>query len=275
MKDLLNLLSSGDYTTFIILSLIFIFVWLFKDMKKSLLETKKSDLDFIDQSIESYAQSLKAIYLYLNNSINENDLIGILYSSYKYFDKNVLDIIDKFTHTSYIITSEEKATLLINLSKELKCKLSILKDKQLHITINKNYKLTIFDFLDSTSKNNFDIYCNAFLFSLIILTISYSAFEIIIVSISNHENIIPLIIYIFMFMFWILSIQISIDLLIKKCYKKIYLFILFLVLPLVLTYFILICKYYIIKIILLTIFIITVVISFSINVVYSKSLYKK
>ncbi|MDU0323810.1 hypothetical protein RWZ02_14125, partial [Clostridium butyricum] len=73
MKDLANLLLEGDYTLFMILALMLIFVWLFKDIKKSLLETKKHDLDFLDQSINSYAQVLKTIYLFLNNSIDEND----------------------------------------------------------------------------------------------------------------------------------------------------------------------------------------------------------
>lgn len=90
MKDLANLLLEGDYTLFMILALMLIFVWLFKDIKKSLLETKKHDLDFLDQSINSYAQVLKTIYLFLNNSIDENDLLNNMYSSYQYFDDSII-----------------------------------------------------------------------------------------------------------------------------------------------------------------------------------------
>ena len=103
MKDLLNLLVEGNYTLFIVLASMIIFVWLFKDIKKSLLETKNQDLDFLDQSINSYAQVLKTIYFYLNNSTDEHDLISNMYLSYKYFDKSIIEKIDYFTSHSFIM----------------------------------------------------------------------------------------------------------------------------------------------------------------------------
>ncbi len=275
MKDLLDLLNSGDYITLIILSLIFIFIWLFKDMKKSLLEIKKSDLTFIDQSIEYHAKSLKSIYFFLNDSISQGELLDTLYSSYKYLDKNIIDVIDKFS-SSYIISSEEKSTLLINLSKELKGKISILKDKQLHQTINKNYKLCIFDFWDTANKNNFNTYYNAFLYSLIILTISASTLELIIYIYSlTPQNSIILTILILGCMLWLFLLPISIELLFKKLYKKLYLFILFFLSPFASAYFIHICQYYIVKIFIIIIFIICIFINFYVNFKYLESLHKK
>ncbi|WP_252244523.1 MULTISPECIES: hypothetical protein [unclassified Clostridium] len=276
MKDLLDLLNSGDYITLLILSLIFIFIWLFKDMKKSLFEIKRSDLTFIDQSIEYHAQSLKSIYFFLNNSISESELLDTLYSSYKYLDKNIIDVIDKFSSSSSIISSEEKSTLLINLSKELKGKISILKDKQLHQTINKHYKLCIFDFGDIANKNNFDIYYNAFLYSLIILTISASTVELsTYIYTLTPENSIPLTILILGDMFWLFLLPISIELLLKKLYKKLYLFILFFLSPFASAYFIHICQNYICKIFIIIIFIICIFINFYVNFKYSKLLHKK
>lgn len=120
MKDLLNLLVEGNYTLFIVLASMIIFVWLFKDIKKSLLETKNQDLDFLDQSINSYAQVLKTIYFYLNNSTDEHDLISNMYLSYKYFDKSIIEKVDYFTSHSFIMTPEKKSQLLTELSKEIK-----------------------------------------------------------------------------------------------------------------------------------------------------------
>lgn len=276
MKDLLDLLHNGDYTTLVTLSLIIIFIWLFKDMKKSLLDIKKSDLNFIDQSIESHSQSLKAINLFLNDSISDIDLLNILYSSYKYFDTHILDLINKFTSSSYIISSLDKSILLMDLSKELKRKISQLKDNQLHSTINKNYKLSIFYFFDTASKNNFDIYLNAFLYSVIILTVSSISLELIMkIYLSDSKTSVPLFVLIVGYIFWLFLLPISIDLLLKKCYKKIYLFVLFFLSPFVLTYFMHICQYYIGKILLIILFVVSISISFYVNLKYSELLHKK
>ncbi|OPJ63722.1 hypothetical protein [Clostridium chromiireducens] len=276
MKDLLDLLKNGDYTTFFIFVLIFIFIWLFKDMKKTLLETKKSDLNFIDQSIESHALSLKAVYFFLNNSKSENDLLTTLYSSYKYFDKHILEIVDKFSASSCIISQEEKSKLLITLSKELKGKITILKEKQLYQTVDKDYKLSIFYFWDTASKNNFDIYYNAFLYSLIILVISVTSLELIMhLYTLEPKTSVPLIVLIIGYLFWLFLLPISINVLLKKDFKKICLLILFSISPFVLTYFIHIFENYIFKIVILTIFIISISINFYVDIKYLKLLRNK
>lgn len=276
MKDLLDLLNKSNYTSLFISSLIFIFVWLFKDMKKSLLETKKSDLNFIDESIESHAKSLKAINFFLNNSISKDDLLDTLYSSYKYFDKSILDTIDKFTSSSYIITSEERSAILINLTKQLKDKINILKDKQLHLTIDKKYKLSIFNFWDMSSRNNFEIYYNAFLYSLVVLSVSLCILELVMqFYILEHQIFILLVALIIAYVFWLFLLPISIELLLKKYYKKRLLFILFFLSPFVSAYLIYICQSYIIKIFILIIFIMSILANFFINLRYSKLIYKK
>lgn len=276
MKDLLDLLNSKNYSALIIISLTLIFIWLFKDMKKSLLETKKSDLNFIDQSLESYAQSLKALYSFLNNYICENALLDILYSSYKYFDKHIIDDIDMFTSSRNIITYEQKLNLLINLSKKFKDKIDILKEKQLHQTITKNHKLFIFDFVDLISKNNLDVYYNAFLHSSVILSIS-SISLVLITLIYTFDTKLSIILTIFMitFIFWLFLLPISIELLLKKYYKKTFLFILLFLSPFASIYFIYTCPNYIGKILILITFIISLIINFYLNVKYAKLLNKK
>jgi hypothetical protein len=276
MNNLTDLFIHGDYATLTILLSIFVFVWLFKDMKKSLLETKKSNLDFIDQSIESHAQSLKAIYFFLNNSISKNDLLDTLYSSYKYFDKHILDIVYKFTSSNYSITSEAEMILLINLSKELKDKISMLKDIQFHQTINKNHKFFIFDFENTVSKNNFDIYLNAIFYSLIIILVSaYTLKFIMMLYTLELQASIPLIIFTIALIFWLLLLSISIDLLIKKYYKKIYLFILFFISPFASISLIFICPNYTGKIVILILFIISIFINYYVDIKYAKSFHKK
>ena len=226
MKDLANLLLEGDYTLFMMLALMLIFVWLFKDIKKSLLETKKHDLDFLDQSINSYAQVLKTIYLFLNNSIDDNDLLNNMYSSYQYFDDSIIKKIDHFASSRFILTQENKFSLLIDLSEEIKNKLKLLKNNQLHSTIKKNYTFSTFEFFDMVSRNHLDIYCNAFLYSMIIFTLSLSLLSLALESLRlNTLNLIMLTAYAISFIFWLFSISISVDLLIHKRYKKPLLFI--------------------------------------------------
>lgn len=221
MKDLLNLLVEGNYTLFIVLASMIIFVWLFKDIKKSLLETKNQDLDFLDQSINSYAQVLKTIYFYLNNSTDEHDLISNMYLSYKYFDKSIIEKVDYFTSHSFIMTPEKKSQLLTELSKEIKNKLQLLKNKQLHSIIDKNYAFSTLGIFDTLSRNHFDVYSNAFLYSISIFTVSLI---LLIISLKfltlNALNVILLIVYVLTFIFWLLSILISIELLLGKTLQK-------------------------------------------------------
>jgi hypothetical protein len=276
MKDLLNLLVEGNYTLFIVLASMIIFVWLFKDIKKSLLETKNQDLDFLDQSINSYAQVLKTIYFYLNNSTDEHDLISNMYLSYKYFDKSIIEKIDYFTSHSFIMTPEKKSQLLTELSKEIKNKLQLLKNKQLHSIIDKNYAFSTLEIFDALNRNHFDVYCNAFIYSILIFTVSLI---LLIISLNfltlNALNVILLIIYVPTFIFWLISILISIELLLGKHYKRPLLFILFVFLPVILTYFIVVCPYSIIKLFLVIIFSTSVVASFFVNVKYSKRIRNK
>lgn len=276
MKDLLNLLLEGNYTLFIILASMIIFVWLFKDIKKSLLETKKHDLDFLDQSINSYAQVLKTIYFYLNNSTDENDLISNMYSSYTYFDKTIIEKIDYFTSNSLIIAPEKKSQLLIEISNEIKNKLQLLKNEQLHSIIDKNYAFSTFGIFDILSRNHFDVYWSAFLYSISIFTVSLILLLISLKFITlNYLNVIMLIVYALTFIFWLFSISISMELLFKKQYKRPLLFILFVFLQVILTYLILVCPYFILKLFFVIIFSTSVAASFFVNVKYSKGISNK
>lgn len=274
MKDiveLINLLNSGDYTTLTAIVIIFIYIWLFKDIKNSLLDTKKSNLKFIDKSIEAHAQSIKSIYLFTNNSINECDLLDTLYSSHIYFDNHVLDLIEKLISTNNVITLKENSNLLISLAEELKRKLHILKNKQYYDAINKNHKLSIFDFGDKTIQNNFDIYLNALFYSSITMAISLMFLYLFLqFSILGLNYLLPTVILLIFYIFWLLLTQISLDLFLQKYYKKKYLFVIFFLSPFVLTYLIKSCENYIIKIVFLLMFIISVISQFYVNIQYSK-----
>lgn len=272
MKDLANLLLEGDYTLFMILALMLIFVWLFKDIKKSLLETKKHDLDFLDQSINSYAQVLKTIYLFLNNSIDENDLLNSMYSSYQYFDDSIIKKIDHFTSSKFILTQENKFSLLIDLSEDIKNKLKLLKNNQLHSTIKKNHDFSTFEFFDMVNRNHLDIYGNAFLYSMLILCISLNLLRFALESFMlSTLNLIILTASIVSFILWFFSISISIDLLIHKHYKNPLLFILFVLMPFILAYFFKIYPYFMVKLLFVFIFICSIIISFFMNVKYAKN----
>ncbi|WP_205673202.1 hypothetical protein, partial [Acinetobacter junii] len=107
------------------------------------------------------------------------------------------------------MTPEKKSQLLTELSKEIKNKLQLLKNKQLHSIIDKNYSFSTLEIFDALNRNHFDVYCNAFIYSILIFTVSLI---LLIISLNfltlNALNVILLIIYVPTFIFWLISILI-------------------------------------------------------------------
>ncbi|MDU0323227.1 hypothetical protein RWZ02_11175, partial [Clostridium butyricum] len=180
--------------------------------------------------------------------------------------------IDHFASSRFILTQENKSSLLINLSEEINNKLKLLKNNQLHSTIKKNYAFSTFEFFDMVSRNHLDIYCNAFLYSMIIFTIVLSLLIFTLeFSMLNALNLIILTVSIVSCLLWLFSISMSIELLIDKRYKNPLFFILFVLLPFILAYFIKIFPYSLLKLLFVFIFICSIIISFFMNVKYAKN----
>lgn len=135
----IEFIFTQDYTKLFLLVLLLIFVWLYKEIKQSLFDKKKSDFQFIDESITIYSKTLTYISYYLKSNDNDNEklLLESFIELQKYSDENILIVINEFLLKNNSSTLGEKETILKNLMSSMIKKLNFLKKHQVYSTINK------------------------------------------------------------------------------------------------------------------------------------------
>ena len=175
MDSLINYLNKGDYYSLIILLSIFILTWLYKTIFSNLQTKKKSDLDFIDNSIKAHSRCLLEIHKKTDlGSNNLSEIYESLYGLFEYTDDTIIKEINSY------INGTDSATLL-SISKLINEKVISLRKKQQHSSITKNYEPFFLDALfDYFNKINLDILLQPILYILGLIYASLSIYNIFI-----------------------------------------------------------------------------------------------
>lgn len=213
IKEIYNSLMDGDYYSLGVLLFIVISIVLFKDIKKSLVDNRKVDLQFIDESITAYARVYRTVSFFRDRKIEKYELLDELSLGYKYFDESTIKKLYRLINNVDIFSDETK--IIEELLKDIEAKLHYLKRQQIYDSIIKENQLTSDDFIKYLIKNNFEIYIKTLLSTIISLIIVYN---FIIISINNHGKEIQYIsswVFILGLIVFIISLSLAIDLMIK------------------------------------------------------------
>ncbi|WP_017416747.1 hypothetical protein [Clostridium tunisiense] len=90
LSEITKLILNGDYTSLIWLILLALFIFLFKEFKKSNSEIDELTQKRADSALEVYSKALAALVKCRNNAIDKSQLIDSLYAVYPFTAKDVI-----------------------------------------------------------------------------------------------------------------------------------------------------------------------------------------
>lgn len=174
-------IRNGNYFSLIVISLLIISYWIFKELRKSYLDSKNKDYTFMEESIRTHSAALFALNSYLENSITINDLNKALENLVLYSQPSTLAIL-----AEWLIHSEE--IYLKKLHSEIICELKDLKESQTFIYKKHDVESFSYDFIYSIRKSNIDTLFYPIAYTIFLLLVLFMIYLVTIRDINSPNK---------------------------------------------------------------------------------------
>ncbi|WP_010241519.1 hypothetical protein, partial [Clostridium arbusti] len=214
LQFIIKLINDGNYEVIFYTIIIILFLWIFKEFRKTKLESDTLGCNRINDALKLYGKALFSIIQYQNGIFSYSSVFENLYALFPYATKEIIDLINEFSKHS---DPNNVVNLKLYLEKEVKYLKSLQYDDVSFRFDNK--------FLNAISyyynKNNFSSFIipvvNSFVCITSILILVIYLFSFASANVFNRIIICILIFTLIMHAFLIIA---TVDLIFNKKFQK-------------------------------------------------------